>query len=68
MVQQQNNARTAQFRHVHHLYALKHIWLGLCTLVVFSGCASSSTGSGVARARAIHTMKGRRIVSRRAAA
>ncbi len=43
MVQQQNNARTAQFRHVHHLYALKHIWLGLCTLVVFSGCASSST-------------------------
>lgn len=44
MVQQQNNARTAQLHHVHRLSALKHIGVGLCALVLVSyGCASSST-------------------------
>lgn len=44
MVQQQNNVRTAQVHHVHHLSALKRIGVGLCALVVVSyGCASSST-------------------------
>ena len=44
MVQQQNNVRTAQVHHLHHLSALKHIGVGLCALVLVSyGCASSST-------------------------